>query len=423
MAKARQINPKKQKIPKVSKKAKKAKKLKTLSVSSCSQTPPNQVSNKKSKKFYAVGVGWKRGIFATHKECLKQTKGVSFSHHRLFSTLEDAEEYLDRYANVAIGTPNVNVSNSKFNQKMANNSAAEAKPVESRTTPSTKRTAAEECSAHNQQSKKPKLSKRDPSEKAEGLTKEELLKLNEEVERLRKKQCELKKEILKITQSVQDKVDSLKLMKEVITNMERLEAEVERELNSSIEAAKLQKPSRFQKETPSTLAKVMSQHYEGRDTEQSGSFEYDDKNFCKVYIRGVLLNSDPANKSGLGVFFGDGNKLNMSELLPLKAQTCANAQAMAAILACKVAKLSNIARININTTSSLLFKGVTQLQKKWEKNGWLNLSHQPVVLKEGLMCLNEAKKGLTVKWTHIIDRTDYGSNMALKLALQATMQE
>ncbi|CAB3373254.1 Hypothetical predicted protein [Cloeon dipterum] len=375
-------------------------------------------------KIYAVGVGRKRGIFASRQECLKQTRGVSFSHYRSFSTLEDAEEYLDRYANVAIGTPNVNVSNSKFNQKMANNSAAEVKPVETRTTSSTKRTAAAAAAAEEgssaQQSKKPKLrkfSKKRSSEKAEQPTKEELLKMNEEVERLRKKQSELKEEILKITQSVQETADSLYVLKEEISTLERYAEEMERDLNLSREISEPPNPKKHK--TPSKAIRVKS-YADHEDKNQCDCIEYDDDNYCKIYISGFINKNNPSScLVGLGVFFGDDSKLNLSEPIYESMKYTINAQILAAVLACNVANLSNISKINIHTYCHAIYIfGTENNPAKHEgQHDWLDTRFKRQRCE--LLCLNEAKKNLDIKWTHVKGADAHGCRMAKQLAMKA----
>ncbi|XP_065339949.1 uncharacterized protein LOC135939473 [Cloeon dipterum] len=385
----------------------------SVSVSSSNQTPPIQVSYNKIDKIYAVGVGRKRGIFASRQECLKQTRGVSFSHYRSFSTLQDAEEYLDRYANVAIGTPNVNVSNSKFNQKMANNSVAVVKPVETRTPPSTKRNAAAEEGSSAQQSKKPKLSKKRSSEKAEQRTKEELLKMNEEAERLRKKQSELKEEILKITQYIQAKAESLYILKEEISILERYAEEMERDLNLSREVSEPPNPKKHKNPSKAIRVKSYADH---EDKKQSDCIEYDDDNYCKIYISG--LNNHSSCKGGLGVFFGDDSKLNLSEPINELMKYTINAQILAAVLACNASKLSNISKINIHTYCHAIYRfGTENNPAKQEGRHWLDtrLKRQ----KCELMCLNEAKKNLDIKWTYVRGADAHGCRMAKQLAMKA----
>lgn len=46
------------------------------------------------KKYYAVKIGTKTGIYETWAECELQVKGVSGAEYRAFTSLSDAEAYI-----------------------------------------------------------------------------------------------------------------------------------------------------------------------------------------------------------------------------------------------------------------------------------------------------------------------------------------
>ena len=46
------------------------------------------------KKYYAVKVGTKPGIYETWAECEAQTKGFSGAQYKSFSSLSEAEQYV-----------------------------------------------------------------------------------------------------------------------------------------------------------------------------------------------------------------------------------------------------------------------------------------------------------------------------------------
>ena len=46
------------------------------------------------KKYYAVKIGRKTGIYETWEECEMQVKGISGAQYKSFSNIEDAQNYI-----------------------------------------------------------------------------------------------------------------------------------------------------------------------------------------------------------------------------------------------------------------------------------------------------------------------------------------
>src|SRR2546426_11069448 len=56
---------------------------------------PNRDEMAQKKKFYAVRCGHKHGVYRTWEECKTQVDGYSKADYKGFSTLKDAEDYLN----------------------------------------------------------------------------------------------------------------------------------------------------------------------------------------------------------------------------------------------------------------------------------------------------------------------------------------
>ncbi|XP_066998106.2 ribonuclease H1 isoform X2 [Anabrus simplex] len=111
-----------------------------------------------------------------------------------------------------------------------------------------------------------------------------------------------------------------------------------------------------------------------------------------------------------------GQKRNCSE--PVQGRATNNtAEIQAAVHAIEIAKRAGVKKILINTDSKFLISCITQWIHKWKKNNWTLINGGSVKNKEDLVNLDEAMKGISVKWNHVRGHQGiHGNEMADKLA-------
>ncbi|KAG9246111.1 ribonuclease-like protein H [Calycina marina] len=98
----------------------------------------------------------------------------------------------------------------------------------------------------------------------------------------------------------------------------------------------------------------------------------------KVYTDGSSLgNGKIGAQAGVGVFFGDNDRRNVSEPLQGTAQTNQRAELTAVLRALEIVPLKD--NIRIITDSNYSINCVTVWYKSWAKNGWQNSKHQDVM--------------------------------------------
>lgn len=71
------------------------------------------------KKYYAVKIGKKPGIYETWNECELQIKGVSGAKYKSFSTMEEAEKYIVNEEEAAKEEKTVDSINLQVEQKLS----------------------------------------------------------------------------------------------------------------------------------------------------------------------------------------------------------------------------------------------------------------------------------------------------------------
>jgi len=120
-----------------------------------------------------------------------------------------------------------------------------------------------------------------------------------------------------------------------------------------------------------------------------------------VYTDGACsCNGTTGARGGIGVYWGPGDKRNVSE--PLKGRPTNNrAEIYAAIKAIVQAKEQGLDKIEIRTDSSFLIKSVTEWAPGWIKRNWKLKTGGDVVNKDDFKELLEKQKGLNIKWTHV----------------------
>ena len=101
----------------------------------------------------------------------------------------------------------------------------------------------------------------------------------------------------------------------------------------------------------------------------------------RIYTDGsTLANGQPNAIAGVGVYFGPGNKNNISEHLPGTKQTNQRAELTAIIRALEVAPKDR--KIIIFSDSNYAINCVTVWCFNWRNNGWLNATKKPVENKD-----------------------------------------
>lgn len=101
----------------------------------------------------------------------------------------------------------------------------------------------------------------------------------------------------------------------------------------------------------------------------------------RIYTDGSSLANGQANAwGGVGVYFGSGDKRNISEPLQGSKQTNQRAELTAMVRALEVAPKDR--RIIIVSDSKYAIDCVTDWFHNWQKNGWVNAARKPVENKD-----------------------------------------
>jgi len=144
--------------------------------------------------------------------------------------------------------------------------------------------------------------------------------------------------------------------------------------------------------------------------------------FTQVWTDGACPNNGKGSaKAGIGVYWGQGHKLNLAQRVAGDKQTNNVAEIQAATMAISQAMGADITMLEVNTDSQFLINCVTQWMQKWMKNGWKTSTGQDVKNKEDLVELDKLlKQGtISVKWTHVKGHSDNKGNIeADKLAVK-----
>ncbi|RGP68014.1 ribonuclease h1 [Fusarium longipes] len=96
-----------------------------------------------------------------------------------------------------------------------------------------------------------------------------------------------------------------------------------------------------------------------------------DEGMIKIYTDGSSLgNGKPGSRAGLGVYFGPGDERNLAERLPGMPQTNQRAELMAMLRAME--RVSSTQGIEIWTDSQYSINCVTKWVSDWERKDWKN---------------------------------------------------
>jgi len=144
--------------------------------------------------------------------------------------------------------------------------------------------------------------------------------------------------------------------------------------------------------------------------------------FTQVYTDGACPNNGKGGaRAGIGVWWGEGHKLNLAQRVAGDRQTNNVAEIQAATMAISQAMGAGISRLQVHTDSQFLINCVTQWMKKWKTNGWKTATGQDVKNKEDLVELDKLLMPgrINVKWNHVKGHSDNkGNNEADRLAVK-----
>ena len=152
-------------------------------------------------------------------------------------------------------------------------------------------------------------------------------------------------------------------------------------------------------------------------------FIYDESGYVQVFVDGSCLgNGTPNARAGIGVFWNDGHRLNVSQ--PASQPTNNVAEVEAVAMAGEIAKASQIRKLHIISDSKYVFDCLFNWMPKWKQNGWRTSKRQPVKNRPELERLENILSGLDIKWSHVESHSgNPGNDKADQLAKQAALQQ
>ncbi|XP_066987587.1 ribonuclease H1-like isoform X3 [Macrobrachium rosenbergii] len=154
-------------------------------------------------------------------------------------------------------------------------------------------------------------------------------------------------------------------------------------------------------------------------TDDKSKFSTDSDGFMIVYTDGACqFNGRHGAQAGVGVFFGHGHPLNVSE--PVRGKATNNmAEIQAATYAVELAQASGFKKVAVHTDSQFMINCMTSWLKGWKKKNWVKSDGEPVKNKDELIALDKACDGLSVKWVHVKGHDGHeGNEEADRLARQ-----
>ncbi|XP_076035203.1 ribonuclease H1-like [Oratosquilla oratoria] len=134
---------------------------------------------------------------------------------------------------------------------------------------------------------------------------------------------------------------------------------------------------------------------------ENSKFKVNNEGYLVVYTDGACeSNGRMGAKAGVGVYFGPGHPMNVSE--PVRGRATNNtAEIQAATYALELAHATGFDKVVINTDSQFVINCVEKWMKSWKKNGWKKKDGTQVINKEDLKDLDKASSGLEVKWVYV----------------------
>jgi len=164
-----------------------------------------------------------------------------------------------------------------------------------------------------------------------------------------------------------------------------------------------------------------------RKTESSNKtaehFDMDPDGWVNVWTDGACSsNGNRGAKAGVGVYFGDGSPLNISE--PVVGRATNNmAEIQAVTRAAETAVKAGMTKIRVNTDSKFLIDCITKWMPGWKRRGWLTAEKKPVINKQELQEMESALRPLVVQWNHVRGHQgNHGNEQADKLARDGALR-
>ncbi|KAF0304491.1 Ribonuclease H1 [Amphibalanus amphitrite] len=130
-------------------------------------------------------------------------------------------------------------------------------------------------------------------------------------------------------------------------------------------------------------------------------FTTDGNKYVHVWADGACRSNGRRDaRAGIGVWFGPGHRLNVSEPAVPPA-TNNSAELQAAGRALRLARQAGFSRVLVHTDSRFVIECATRWLRVWRKNGWRLAGGGPVKNRAQLEQLARAMDDVTVKWNHV----------------------
>lgn len=311
--------------------------------------------------FYAVAKGRTAGIYMTWPDCESQVKGYPGARYKKFDNIVAAQDFITTEG--------------------GNKTSQKARPVPSRssfnnTSTNLKRSFSTSSNSQNSGIPKKKMkSKRKSSESGNSESSDDSDGLNT---MLIKQMDDIEKRLKGFEKGVDKIIKSSKSNRKTIL----IEPQAERSSNLN-----------------------------------KDNFETDEDGFVKVYTDGACSsNGRNGAKAGLGVYWGDGHPMNISEPVSGRAtNNCGEIQAASRAIAQAIN--SGVTKLAINTDSKFLINSVTKWMPGWKRKGWKLQSGEPVKNEIDFKELDNLQNKIHIKWNYVeAHRGIHGNEMADQLA-------
>ena len=152
--------------------------------------------------------------------------------------------------------------------------------------------------------------------------------------------------------------------------------------------------------------------------EEISEYQVDTDGYVIVYTAGRCRgNGQSSASAGIGVWWSDNSKLNVSQALAGSGNTNNMAELKAARFAVSQARRFQIKQLSIHTGSEYVVNIMNGWINVWKKNGWRTTKNKPISNQALLQALDaEIGSGqVHVKWSHVLGNV-YGNQQAGKLA-------
>lgn len=316
--------------------------------------------------FYAVAKGKTPGIYATWPDCEAQVKGFNGPKFRKFNTKSEADAFIEEFGGSG-STPKKEkkggIVDKRPKNTISNVIPSGASFIDLTHVPS------------GSSSFRAGVQQFETSSTANGVGEDgrmspTLISMQKDMKRLQKELSVLR-----------DKFDSYVGTRGIHTSTETM--------------------AKKRKRNPGSVDSDSGGPSSSSDTNDPNKFKIDDDGFLIVFTDGACEgNGRHGARAGVGVFFGTGHPLNVSE--PVRGRATNNtAEIQACTYALELAQASGFNKVKVCTDSMFTINCMTKWIRNWQKNGWKKTSGEPVINKEDLTALDRAANGLCVKWDHV----------------------